>query len=80
MDLSTYFSVDFLLSFITLANVLGVVGGLCTVASMSMKTVIPLRIAGIASAFFFLGSGIFSRSPRSGFTTGSPSSGSSATS
>jgi CRP-like cAMP-binding protein len=62
MDLSTYFSVDFLLSFVTLANVLGVIGGLCTVASMSMKTVIPLRIAGIASALFFLLSGVFSRS------------------
>ena len=61
MDLSTYFSVDFLLSFVTLANVLAAIGGLCTVASMSMKTVIPLRIAGIAGAFFFLCSGIFSR-------------------
>jgi CRP-like cAMP-binding protein len=62
MDLSIYFSADFLMSFVTLANVLGAVGGLCTVASMSMKTVIPLRIAGIASAFFFLCSGIFARS------------------
>jgi CRP-like cAMP-binding protein len=62
MDLSTYFSADFLLSFLTLANVLGIIGGLCTVASMSMKTVIPLRIAAIASALFFLLSGVFSRS------------------
>ena len=62
MDLSTYFSTSFLMSFVTLANVLGAVGGLCTVASMSMKTVIPLRIVSIASAFFFLCSGIFSRS------------------
>jgi CRP-like cAMP-binding protein len=62
MDLSIYFSTDFLLSFVTLGNVLGAIGGLCTVASMSMKTVIPLRIAGIASALFFLLSGVFSRS------------------
>jgi hypothetical protein len=52
MDLRTFFSVDFLMSFVTLANILAAVGGLCTVASMSMKTVIPLRIAGIAGAFF----------------------------
>jgi hypothetical protein len=62
MDLSTFFSTSFLMSFITMANVLGAIGGLCTVASMSMKTVIPLRIASIASAFFFLCSGIFGRS------------------
>jgi CRP-like cAMP-binding protein len=61
MDLSTFFSVDFLMSFVTLANVLAVIGGLCTVASMSMKTVIPLRIAGIVGAFFFLCSGVASR-------------------
>jgi CRP-like cAMP-binding protein len=61
MDVSTYFSADFFMSFVTLANVLAVIGGLCTVASMSMKTVIPLRIAGIAGAFFFLCSGIASR-------------------
>ena len=62
MDLSTYFSLDFLMGFVTMANVLGILGGLCTVASMSMKTVIPLRIAGIASAFFFLCSAVASRS------------------
>jgi hypothetical protein len=62
MDLSIYFSMPFLMSFVTLANVLGIIGGICTVASMSMRTVIPLRIAGIASAFFFLCSAILSRS------------------
>jgi CRP-like cAMP-binding protein len=61
MDLRTLFSIEFLLSFITLSNVLGAVGGLCYVASISMKTVIPLRVAAIASAFFFLVSGIFAR-------------------
>ncbi len=61
MDLSTFFSAEFLLSFVTASNVLGAIGGLCYVASVSMKTVIPLRIAAIASAFFFLCSAIFAR-------------------
>jgi hypothetical protein len=47
------------MSFITLANALGCVGGIFYVAATSMKTVIPLRIAGIASAFFFFLYGIF---------------------
>jgi hypothetical protein len=62
MDVSFYFSVPFLMSFITMGNVLAAVGGVLYVASISMKTVIPLRIAGIASAFCFLTSGIFARS------------------
>jgi Cyclic nucleotide-binding domain len=61
MDLSTFLSVEFLVSFITLSNVLGAIGGLCYVASISMKTVIPLRVAAIASALFFLLSGILAR-------------------
>jgi Cyclic nucleotide-binding domain len=62
MDLSSYFSVPFLLSFITLANVMAAIGGLLYVAAISMKTVIPLRIAAIASAFFLLCAGILARS------------------
>ena len=62
MDLSTYLSIQFLMSFVTLANVAAAIGGLLYVASTSMKTVIPLRIAGIGSAFCFLCSGIFARS------------------
>jgi hypothetical protein len=62
MDLSTFFSASFLMSFVTTANVLAAIGGLCYVASVSMTTVIPLRIAAIASALFFLCSGIFARS------------------
>jgi hypothetical protein len=61
-DLGSYLSVSFLMSFVTLANVLGALGGVCYIASISMKTVIPLRIAGIASALFFLLSGILARS------------------
>jgi hypothetical protein len=45
-----------------MANFMGAVGGLFYVASTSMKTVIPLRIVGIGSAFCFLCSGIFARS------------------
>ncbi len=71
MDLSSYLTWDYvlfflswnnLLTFVTLANVLGLVGGVFYVASVSMKTVIPLRMAAIASALFFLGYGIFSAS------------------
>jgi hypothetical protein len=62
MDLSMYLSIPFLMSFVTLANATAAIGGLLYVASTSMKTVIPLRIAGIASAFCFLCSGIFALS------------------
>src|SRR3979411_2450857 len=62
MDLSSYLNASFLMSFVTMANVLGALGGICYIASISMRTVIPLRIAGIASALFFLASGIFARS------------------
>jgi hypothetical protein len=62
MNLGSYFSGPVLLSFVTPANILAAVGGLLYVASISMKTVIPLRIAGIGSAVCFLLSGIFARS------------------
>jgi CRP-like cAMP-binding protein len=62
MDLSSYLSWAFLSSFITLANLMAAIGGLLYVASTCMTTLIPLRIAGIASAFFFLCYGIFARS------------------
>lgn len=68
MNLSSYLTLEYatafltwdnLLSFVTLANILGCVGGIFYVAATSMKTVIPLRIAGIVSAFFFFLYGIF---------------------
>ncbi len=62
MNLSFDFTAHDLMNFVTMANVLGVIGGILYLASMSMKTVIPLRIAGIASAFFFLCAGIFAHS------------------
>jgi hypothetical protein len=61
MDIGSYLSVSFLMSFATMANVLGALGGICYIASISMRTIIPLRIAGIASVLFFLLSGIFAR-------------------
>jgi len=62
MQLSSYLSLEFLVSFLTAANISAAIGGLLYIAAMSMKTVIPLRIAGIASAFAFLCSGVFARS------------------
>jgi hypothetical protein len=51
-----------LLHFVTLENAMGLLGGIFFIASISMKTLVPLRVAGIASAFFFLLYGVFSRS------------------
>jgi hypothetical protein len=53
-----FFQWDNLLTFVTIANFLGLIGGIFYVASVSMKTIIPLRIAAIASTIFFLGYGI----------------------
>jgi hypothetical protein len=47
-----------LLAFVTLANILGLIGGIFYVASVSMRTIIPLRLAAIASTMFFLGYGL----------------------
>jgi len=49
-------SADYLMSFVSLPNVLGATGALFYVISMSMKTVIPLRITSIVSAACLLGS------------------------
>lgn len=68
MDLSLYLTWDYakhflswdnLLTFVTLANFFGLLGGIFYVASVSMKTVIPLRIAAIFSTVFFLCYGLF---------------------
>jgi hypothetical protein len=61
MDLGQYFDVKLLLIFATPANFCALIGAVLYVASTSMKTVIPLRIAAIGSAFAFLCSGIFAR-------------------
>ncbi len=53
---------DFLLSQITPANVLGALGGAFYVATYAMKTMVPLRIAGIISCVCFLSYGFLSHS------------------
>jgi CRP-like cAMP-binding protein len=52
----------YLMSFATLANVLGIIGAIFYVVSMSMKTAIPLRTLGIVSTLFLLAAAILSRS------------------
>jgi CRP-like cAMP-binding protein len=56
------FDPGYLMSFASLANVLGIIGAIFYVASMSMKTVIPLRITGIVSTLFLLAAAILSNS------------------
>jgi hypothetical protein len=61
-NLAAFLSMDNLMGFVTWANAMGIVGGIFYVAATSMKTVIPLRMAAIASAFFFLVYGLLSKS------------------
>jgi hypothetical protein len=49
VDLSQYLTLSYLLS---LANIMGFIGALCYVATVVMKTMVPLRTAAIASNFF----------------------------
>ena len=45
-----HIAMDYMMSLASVANLLGVIGALFHVASMTMRTVIPLRIVGIVSA------------------------------
>ena len=67
MDLGAYFVQVDPAKFVTWANAMGLGGGLFYIASISMKTVIPLRIAGITSALFFLVFGVMTGSVPSMF-------------
>src|SRR5437868_6989395 len=49
MDFSKYFTLSYLL---TAANIMGFIGGIFYIATMIMKTMVPLRSAAIASNFF----------------------------
>jgi hypothetical protein len=62
-DLQTLFHelVAFAWSKADLANCLGLIGGLFYVGSLYLKTMVPLRIAGIISNFFFLGYGVLAK-------------------
>jgi CRP-like cAMP-binding protein len=44
-----------------LANFLGLIGGLCYVASLYLRTMVPLRIVAIVSNFFFLAYGLLAK-------------------
>lgn len=55
-------TIEYLMSFITLHNVLGATGALFYVISMAMKTAIPLRITSLVSVLCLLGSSILARS------------------
>jgi CRP-like cAMP-binding protein len=55
-------SAEYLMSFVSWPNALGATGAIFYVVSMSMKTVIPLRITSLISTFCLLGSSIFARS------------------
>jgi CRP-like cAMP-binding protein len=55
-------SADYLMSFVSWPNALGATGAIFYVVSMSMKTVIPLRITSLVSTFCLLGSSILARS------------------
>jgi hypothetical protein len=62
-DLTTLFNdlIAFALSRADLANFLGLVGGLCYVASLYLKTMVPLRIVAIVSNCFFMGYGLLAK-------------------
>jgi len=57
------FLTDYVMNLASLPNALGLIGASFHVISMSMRTVIPLRIAGIASAIFLLAAATLSRTP-----------------
>lgn len=44
-----------------LANLLGLIGGLCYVASLYLRTMVPLRIVAIVSNCFFMGYGVLAK-------------------
>ncbi len=60
--MSDGWTLDYLLSFISWPNALGITGAIFYVISMSMKTAIPLRITSLVSAVFLLGASVLTRS------------------
>jgi CRP-like cAMP-binding protein len=53
--------VDFIRSKMDLANLLGLIGGIFYVASVTLRTMIPLRIAAIISNILFIGYGLLAK-------------------
>jgi hypothetical protein len=53
--------IDFIRSKMDLANLLGLIGGVFYVASVTLRTMIPLRIAAIISNVLFMGYGLMAK-------------------
>jgi hypothetical protein len=53
--------IDFIRSKMDLANLLGLIGGVFYVASVTLRTMIPLRIAAIISNILFMGYGLLAK-------------------
>jgi CRP-like cAMP-binding protein len=58
--LATYM-IDFIMSKMDLANLLGLIGAVFYVLSMTLRTMIPLRIAAIISNILFMGYGLLAK-------------------
>jgi len=52
--------VDIALASITIANILALIGAIFFVATLFMRTMVPLRVTGIISDVFFIGYGVLS--------------------
>lgn len=63
MDISALYAqlADFIVSKMDLANLLGLIGAVFYVASMTLRTMIPLRIAAIISNVLFMGYGLLAK-------------------
>ena len=63
MDFNTIYAylVDLIVSKMDLANLLGLIGGIFYVASVTLRTMIPLRTAAIISNILFMGYGILAK-------------------
>lgn len=53
--------IDFIISKVDIANALGLIGGIFYVMSVTLRTMIPLRIAAIASNVLFMGYGLLAK-------------------
>src|SRR5262249_3694446 len=50
--------VDIALASVTIANILALIGAVFFVATLLMRTMVPLRVTGIISDVFFIGYGV----------------------
>jgi len=63
MDFNSIYAylIDFIISKMDLANLLGLIGGIFYIASVTLRTMIPLRIAAIISNILFMGYGLLAK-------------------